>query len=90
MLPAHYELPNPPTDAISALKYAPSSLRLLVASWDKFVYLYDTNPGVNVLLNKFEFRAPVLDVCFGEDDNTAYTASVDWDVRRCGWNELAI
>ncbi len=34
------------------------------------------------LLNKIEHRAPVLDVCFGQDDNEAYTAGLDWDVRR--------
>ena len=81
-LQAHYELANPPTDAISSIKYAPDSFRLLVASWDKFVYLYDTSPSLNQLLNKFEHRAPVLEVCFGENDGIAYTAGLDWDVRR--------
>ena len=73
---------EPPTDAISALQFAPTSLQLLVASWDKHIYLYDTSMNGGRLLNKFEHRAPVLDVCFGEDDNTAYTVGLDWDVRR--------
>ena len=33
-------------------------------------------------MNKFEHRAPVLDVIFGEDDNEIFTAGLDWDVRR--------
>lgn len=80
---AQYELKDPPSDAISAIQFAPTSLRLLVASWDKHVYLYDTSTTGGQLLNKYEHRAPVLDAIFGEDENVAYTAGLDWDVRRC-------
>jgi cell cycle arrest protein BUB3 len=46
------------------------------------VYLYDVSaPNGEQFVNKFEHRAPVLDACFG-DDNDAYTAGVDWDVKR--------
>jgi cell cycle arrest protein BUB3 len=47
------------------------------------VYLYDTHaePG-GKLLQKFEHRSPVLDVCFGRDDNEAFTCGLDWEVRR--------
>ncbi|KAF2083648.1 mitotic checkpoint protein-like protein BUB3 [Saccharata proteae CBS 121410] len=78
-----FELSSPPTDAISAVAFAPgSSTRLLVASWDRNVYLYDTHsePG-GTLIRKYEHRAPVLDVCFGADDNEAFTAGLDWDVN---------
>ncbi|KAI4161286.1 MAG: hypothetical protein LQ342_004953 [Letrouitia transgressa] len=75
------ELNSPPSDAISALRFAPTSLRLLVASWDKKVYLYDTSSSGGVLVRTFEHRAPVLDVCFGESDEDAYTTGLDWDVR---------
>lgn len=34
------------------------------------------------LLKKFEHRAPVLDVCFGADDNEVFSAGMDWDVKR--------
>ncbi|KAL1869771.1 mitotic spindle checkpoint protein Bub3 [Paecilomyces lecythidis] len=80
---------SPPTDAISALKFSPEpdSTRIVVSSWDKNVYLYDLrdengNVGEGKLLHKFEHRAPVLDVCFGADENEIYTASLDWAVRR--------
>ncbi|GAD94782.1 nuclear pore complex subunit, putative [Paecilomyces variotii No. 5] len=80
---------SPPTDAISALKFSPEpeSTRIVVSSWDKNVYLYELrdengNVGEGKLLQKFEHRAPVLDVCFGADENEIYTAGLDWDVRR--------
>ncbi|KAI9679470.1 MAG: hypothetical protein M1817_005492 [Caeruleum heppii] len=78
------ELSDPPTDAISAVRFAPgSSTRLLVSSWDHHVYLYDTHaqPG-GALIRKYEHRAPVLDVCFGAEDEVAFSAGLDWDVRR--------
>ncbi|KAL9014123.1 MAG: hypothetical protein Q9173_001214 [Seirophora scorigena] len=81
MASAQFELSNPPRDAISATKFAPSSSRLLVASWDKNVYLYNTAPSGGKLVQTFEHRAPVLDVCFGDSDEDAYTTGLDWDVR---------
>lgn len=74
-----------PTDAVSALSFSPhsDSLRFAVASWDKFAYIYEIAEGkVCNQVAKFEHRAPVLDVCFGKDDNEIYTACLDWDVRR--------
>ncbi|KAI0478469.1 WD40-repeat-containing domain protein [Xylariaceae sp. FL0804] len=49
MAPAtQYELSQPPSDAISALAFAPNSpSRLLVSSWDKKVYLYDTSAAAS-------------------------------------------
>lgn len=79
-----FELSETPSDAISAVKFAPgSSTRLLISSWDRHAYLYDTRaePG-SQLIRSFEHRAPVLDVCFGKDDSEAYSAGLDWDVRR--------
>ncbi|KAL9595185.1 MAG: hypothetical protein Q9179_005077 [Wetmoreana sp. 5 TL-2023] len=80
--PSQYELSDPPSDAISAIKFAPASLRLLVASWDKNVYLYDTTESGGRLLQTFQHRAPVLDVCFGDSDEDAYMTGLDWDVRQ--------
>ncbi|KAI4277353.1 MAG: hypothetical protein LQ337_001844 [Flavoplaca oasis] len=81
MATPQHELSNPPSDAISAIKYAPESLQLLVASWDKNVYLYDTSESGGRLLRTYQHRAPVLDVCFGNDDGNAYTTGLDRDVR---------
>lgn len=76
------ELDSPPSDTISALRFAPTSLLLLVASWDKNIYLYDISSSGGALVRTFEHRAPVLDVCFGESDEDAYTTGLDWDVRQ--------
>ncbi|KAF2263338.1 mitotic checkpoint protein BUB3 [Lojkania enalia] len=81
---SQFELAQNPTDAISAVKFAPnSSTRLLVSSWDRNVYLYDTHaePG-GKLLQKYEHPQAVLDVCFGRDDNEAFSCGLDWIVRR--------
>ncbi|TVY43436.1 Mitotic checkpoint protein [Lachnellula occidentalis] len=82
-----YEISEPPTDAVSALKFAPDApTRFLVSSWDKHVYLYELagsgEEEGGKLIEKYEHRAPVLDVCFGADDNEAFTAGMDWQVKR--------
>ncbi|KAI8958697.1 mitotic checkpoint protein BUB3 [Daldinia sp. FL1419] len=83
-----FELAQPPNDAISALAFSPDSpSRLLASAWDKKVYLYDTlqnneDGSHGALLQTFGHRAPVLDVCFGKDGNEAFSAGMDWQVRR--------
>lgn len=70
---------------MSSIAFAPfSGTKLLVASWDKKVYCYDIAGGVGetTLINTYEHRAPVLDVCFGSGDNEAFTAGMDWVVNR--------
>lgn len=90
-LASQFELAQPPNDAISALVFAPESpTRLLVSSWDKNVYLYDTQgetegegeAGHGSLIRTFEHRAPVMDVCFGANDSEAFSAGMDWQVKR--------
>lgn len=76
---------QPPSDAISALVFAPgSSRRLLVSSWDKNAYLYEVADGSEeaTLIRSFEHRAPVLDVCFGANQDEGFTAGMDHQVKR--------
>ena len=85
MRSGQFPVPDLPADAISALQFSPhpNSMRLAVASWDKHAYIYEAIDGKTCTqIAKFEHRAPVLDVCFGKDDNEIYTACLDWDVRR--------
>lgn len=80
-----FEVGNPPNDAISSLVFAPdSSHRLLVSSWDKNLYLYEIK-GENAtqLVKTYPHRAPVLDASFGANSDEAFTAGMDWHVRRC-------
>ncbi|KAH8724968.1 WD40-repeat-containing domain protein [Phaeosphaeriaceae sp. PMI808] len=81
---SQFELAQNPTEPISSVKFSPTTpTRLLVSSWDRHVYLYDTHAeSGGKLLRKFEHAAPVLDVCFGRDDNEAFTCGLDWEVRR--------
>ncbi|GAB0137233.1 hypothetical protein EsDP_00005509 [Epichloe bromicola] len=82
MAPAtQFELSPPPADAVSAVAFAPTdSSKLLVSSWDKNVYCYKIASGASegTLTNTYAHRAPVLDVCFGANDNEAFTACMDW------------
>ncbi|PHH92277.1 hypothetical protein CDD83_8091 [Cordyceps sp. RAO-2017] len=86
MAPAtQYELSPPPGDAVSAVVFAPTSTtKLLVSSWDRNVYSYDVakEAGETHLISKYEHRAPVLDVCFGADDDEAFSAGMDWGVNK--------
>ncbi|OAA48365.1 mitotic checkpoint protein BUB3 [Metarhizium rileyi] len=86
MAPAtQFELSPAPSDAVSAVVFAPEdSSKLLVSSWDKRVYCYRIESGGagECLTNTYEHRAPVLDVCFGANDNEAFTASIDRTVSR--------
>ncbi|KXX83405.1 Mitotic checkpoint protein BUB3.2 [Madurella mycetomatis] len=86
MAPAtQFEVAQPPNDAVSALVFAPDAPnRLLVSSWDKSVYLYEITNGTEeaTLLKTFEHRAPVLDVCFGANQDEAFTAGMDRQVKR--------
>ncbi|KFY06915.1 hypothetical protein V492_07627 [Pseudogymnoascus sp. VKM F-4246] len=85
-LATQFEISTPPGDVISAVKFAPNSPnRLLVSSWDKNLHLYEIQGGENAsgtLVNKYEHRGPVLDTCFGASDDEAFTAGMDWQVKR--------
>lgn len=84
-LATQFEVSQPPSDVISSVVFAPDNTnRLLVASWDRNVYLYEIAEGTEdaTLVNKFEHRAPVLDICFGANGNEAYTAGLDCSVKR--------
>lgn len=74
-----------PQDAIAALKFSPhpNSMKFAVASWDRSVYLYELQENRECKqIFKSEHQAPVLDVCFGKDDNELYSACLDWTIRR--------
>jgi cell cycle arrest protein BUB3 len=48
------------------------------------VYLYEVVEGADEakLVNTYEHRAPVLDVCFGANRDEAFTAGLDQQVKR--------
>ena len=65
----------------------------MVSSWDRSAYLYEIGASGQsscALLAKFEHRAPVLDVCFGKDDNEIFTAGLDWDVNKSALSQTLV
>jgi cell cycle arrest protein BUB3 len=69
------ELVQPPADGITRVKWGKSSDSFIASSWDKTVRLYDGRR--NEFKSKFEQKAPVLDCCFGADDNHGFSAGLD-------------
>ncbi|XP_060581923.1 mitotic checkpoint protein BUB3-like isoform X1 [Ruditapes philippinarum] len=73
--PSEFQLKNPPTDGITAVKFGPNSSQfLLTSSWDTSVRLYDVI--ANHLRMKYNHPAPVLDCCF-HDAVHCYSGGVD-------------
>ena len=81
---AEFELKNPPTDLISAVKFQPySSHLLLVSSWDTGVRLYDIN--ANTLRMQYNHSASVLDCCF-HDAVHSYSGGLDRTLKMYDFN----
>lgn len=86
---AQHDLPSPPTDAISSLRFSPSDTKLLVGSWDRSVSIYhhsDSREQPFDTITRIQCRAPVLDVCWGSDDEHVYCVGLDHDVRQLPLN----
>lgn len=47
------------------------------------MYYYDVASPDSNLIQTYEHRAPVLDACFGDNENEAFTAGMDWTVNKC-------
>jgi len=63
------------SDGVSNLVFGNATDKLLVASWDKFVRLYDGRK--NEFLGKFEQKSAVLDCAFSDDDLKGFAGGVD-------------
>jgi cell cycle arrest protein BUB3 len=82
---AQYELDAPPSDAISSLQFSSNSDKLLVGSWDRTLSIYrrsEDSSAPFVLEKRVQCRAPILDVCWGNNESVAYFVGLDHDVRR--------
>jgi len=77
--PEQYELPTPPFDGISSVRFSPTNpSHLLVTSWDATVRFYDVNE--NEQKSKFDQRAAVLTCCY-QDSSSAFCGGLDTYVR---------
>ncbi|KAJ2708569.1 mitotic spindle checkpoint protein Bub3 [Coemansia sp. Cherry 401B] len=69
------ELPQPPTDGISKLRFHPTdATKLLASSWDQQVRLYDVEQK-KLVASHHGHRAAVLDIAFGAD--AAFSGGLD-------------
>lgn len=82
--PNEFQLNNPPSDGISAVKFAPQSSQfILVSSWDCSVRLYDVI--ANHMRMQYQHSAPVLDCCF-QDAVHAFSGGVDNTIKAFDFN----
>lgn len=71
--PKDIEVPNLPTDSISALAFSPTADILAVASWSNEVRLYEVNPqGQAVGKAAYSHEGPVLDVTWSKVGSLAF------------------
>ncbi|KAJ7597621.1 WD40 repeat-like protein [Mycena floridula] len=79
-----FNLPSPPFDSISKVRYSPTDPNhLLVSSWDTTVRFYEVGEAgqkESEQKGKFDHRAAVLDCCFG-DSTHGFSGGLDHSVR---------
>ncbi|CAN1814289.1 Mitotic checkpoint protein BUB3.3 [Linum perenne] len=71
---------NPIGDAVSKIRFAPSSNNLLISSWDSNLRLYDVDSYRVRMEASVGFT--LLDCCFGSE-HVAYCAASDGCIRSC-------
>jgi cell cycle arrest protein BUB3 len=81
-----HELPQPPPDVVSSLAFSSDNNTLIVSSWSPqhgiLVYQRSASSPPFELAATIATPAPVLDLCFGADDNTVYYVGLNQTVRR--------
>lgn len=75
--PLHF--PNPISDAISRVRFAPHSDNLLISSWDSCLRLYDV--GCSELRLEAFSEYPLLDCCF-QEESLAFSSGSDGSITR--------
>lgn len=84
---SQFEAKPAPGDMVGSVKFAPnSSSRIIASCWDARVYLYEIQgQGEEAhasLVREFPHKAAVLDVCFGKDDDEAFSTDLNKQINR--------
>jgi mRNA export factor len=70
------EVPNAPSDSISAMAFSPTADYLAVASWDNQVRVYEVGQAVTGKA-AYSHEAPALDVCWSKDGTKVLSGGAD-------------
>ncbi|KAI5362777.1 putative WD40/YVTN repeat-like-containing domain superfamily [Septoria linicola] len=80
------ELSQLPTDVISSVVFSPDSNTLVVSSWDKdraiLIYRRSESSAPFELSSTIAANGPVLDLCFGANDDDVYAVGLDQSTAR--------
>ncbi|KAF2165881.1 hypothetical protein M409DRAFT_66855 [Zasmidium cellare ATCC 36951] len=81
------EVPNPPSDAISSVRFSPDGASLLVSAWDSKIQVYHRSDEGYKHSASIQCDAPILDVCWGADSSTFFAVGIDYDVAKYNVHE---
>lgn len=79
------ELQDPPTDAITSVRWSRNGEAILVGAWDSRTRVYRKGDDNSFSLEsrQQEFEGPCLDACWGRDgENTAYVVELHGEVLK--------
>ena len=74
------EVPQGPSDSISALSWSPASNHLGVSSWDNSIRVYEVNVAGQIAARgvaSYSHEAPALDLCWSRDGSKIASGGVD-------------
>jgi len=73
------EVPQPPSDSISAIAWSPTADYLAVSSWDNQVRIYEVGQTANAIQGKaaYSHEGPALDVCWSKDGTKVFSGGID-------------
>lgn len=83
------ELPDGPSDSVSALAFSPKADILAVSSWDCQVRLYEIGQQITGKA-AYAHEAPALDVCWSSDGSKVFSAGADNAARSLDLNSGAV
>lgn len=81
------EVPNPPSDAISSVRFSPDGTSLLVSAWDSTIQVYHRSDEGYKHSASIKCDAPILDVCWGVDSSVFFVVGIDHDVAKYNVHE---
>ncbi|KAK4494500.1 hypothetical protein PRZ48_014798 [Zasmidium cellare] len=81
------EVPNPPSDAITSVRFSPDGNSLLVSSWETTIQVYHRSDEGYKHTTSIQCDGPILDVCWGADSSTFFAAGIDHEVAKYNVNE---